>query len=291
VDGGRFGRQSRPVIRSTRSSRAYHAIAKRAKRQPYSRERRAEALALARIAGAEIASERTRIPVQTIRRWMDAAGVQPGADLPQERLEALRDLAEASVVRDLVEGRIRGVQAMTVAGIARRHIAKAEAATTDGSGSAVAAKETFFDWLELLAAESIESEEDIEPTIAAIGDVVTALLLARANAEADPYATAPTGHRAAILSWFSGRPEIEAGDILEWSKTQVLEVIAQHGSLVAWHAFQQAEDAAEKARREAEYAVIEARAAALRAEAEGAIHDAEARARLAAVELSRRPRI
>jgi hypothetical protein len=99
-------------------------MTKRAKRAPYTRERRAEALALARIAGAEVASERTHVPVQTIRRWMDAAGIQPGTSLPQERLEALRDLAEASVTRDLVEGRIRGVQAMTVAGIARRHIGK-----------------------------------------------------------------------------------------------------------------------------------------------------------------------
>jgi transposase-like protein len=99
-------------------------MTKRAKRSPYTRERKAEALALARIAGAEVASERSHIPVQTIRRWMDAAGIQPGADLPQDRLEALRDLAEATVTRDLVEGRVHGVQAMTVAGIARRHIAK-----------------------------------------------------------------------------------------------------------------------------------------------------------------------
>jgi hypothetical protein len=99
-------------------------MTKRAKRPPYSRERKAEALALARIAGAEVASDRTHIPVQSIRRWMDAAGVHPGAELPNERLEALRDLAEASVTADLVAGRIRGVQAMTVAGIARRHIAK-----------------------------------------------------------------------------------------------------------------------------------------------------------------------
>jgi hypothetical protein len=130
---------------------------------------------------------------------MDAAGVQPGADLPQDRLEARRDLAEASVTRDLVEGRIRGVQAMTVAGIARRHIAKSEAATTDGSGSAVAAKERFFDWLEPLAAESVESEGDIEPTIAAIEAVVPDLLLPRANAETDPYAP-PSPHRVAILA-------------------------------------------------------------------------------------------
>ena len=204
-------------------------------------------------------------------------------------LEALRDLAEASVVRDLVEGRIRGVQAMTVAGIARRHIAKAEAATTDGSGSAVAAKERFFDWLEPLAADSVESEEDIAPTIAAIEAVVPDLLLPRANAEADPYGP-PSPHRVAILAWFSGRPEIAAGDVLEWAKAQVLEVIATHGSLAAWHAFRQAEDAAEQVRQEAEYERIAAKAAALRAEAEQASHDADARARRAASELSRRPR-
>jgi hypothetical protein len=99
-------------------------MTKRAKRTPYSRERKAQALALARIAGAEVASDRTHIPVQSIRRWMDAAGIQPGADLPEERLEALRDLAESTVTADLVAGRIHGVQAMTVAGIARRHIAK-----------------------------------------------------------------------------------------------------------------------------------------------------------------------
>lgn len=288
MDRGGFRLPNGPVIRSTRSSRAYHAIAKRAKRQPYSRERRAEALALARIAGAEVASDRTRIPVQTIRRWMDAAGVQPGTDLPQERLEALRDLAEASVTRDLVEGRIRGVQAMTVAGIARRHLEKAQAVSAVASVSAVAAKDAFFDWLEDLAADSIESEEEIEPTIAAIDAIVPDLLLKRANLEADPYASAPTGHRAAILAWFSGRTEVEAGDIIEWSQARVLEVIETHGSLVAWHAFQQSEEERELVTREAEMAEIEARAAALRAEAEGAIHDAELRARQAAAELSRR---
>jgi hypothetical protein len=220
---------------------------------------------------------------------MDAAGVQPGADLPQERLEALRDLAEASVTRDLVEGRIRGVQAMTVAGIARRHLAKAQAVSTVVPASAVAARETFFYWLEDVAADGIESEEEIDATIAAIGAIVTDLLLRRANAEADPYGP-PSPHRVSILAWFSGRSEIPAGDVLDWAKAQVLEVIETHGSIVAWHAFQQAENEAERVRYEAEMTVIEARAAALRAEAEGAIHDFEARARLAAAELSSRPR-
>jgi hypothetical protein len=219
---------------------------------------------------------------------MDAAGVQPGAELPRERLEALRDLAEASVTRDLVEGRIRGVQAMTVAGIARRHLEKAQPVSTVVPVSAVAAKDAFFDWLEGIAAEGLESEEEIEPTIAAIEAIVPDLLLKRANFEADPNASAPTGHRAAILAWFSGRPEVEAGDILEWSQAQVLEVIETHGSLVAWHAFQQAEEESEHVRREAEMAEIEARAAALCKDAKRAIHDAEVTARRAAAELSRR---
>ncbi|HET9754968.1 MAG TPA: hypothetical protein VFP66_00575 [Candidatus Limnocylindrales bacterium] len=291
MDRGRFRPRSRPVIRSTQQSRAYQAIVSRAKRQPYSRERRAEALALARIAGAEVASERTGIPIQTIRRWMDAAGVRPGADLPQERLEALRDLAEASVTRDLVEGRIRGVQAMTVAGIARRHIAKAEAATTDGSGSAVAAYDEFAGWLvDAVVTEPIESEEAFAALEAAIDDVVP-MLLRRANAETDLATQPPSPHRVALLAWHSGRPEIEAGDVLEWAKSTVLEVIAEHGNITAWHAWQQAEDEAEHARREAEYAAIQARAEALKAEADKARLDAEESARLAAAELSRRPRI
>jgi hypothetical protein len=64
-------------------------------------------------------------------------------------------------------------------------------------------------------------------------------------------ASASAGHRAAILAWFRGRTEVEAGDILEWSQAQVLEVIETHGSLVVWHTFQQAEDEAERIRYEA----------------------------------------
>jgi hypothetical protein len=158
-------------------------MSKRAERSPYTRERKGEALALARIAGAEVASERSRIPVQTIRRWMDAAGVQPGAELPQERLEALRDLAEATVTRDLVEGRIHGVQAMTVAGIARRHIAKPSPALTDESAPAVSVRDTFTDWLvDTVAGEAIASEADMEATVEAV-EAVTPWLLQQANAE------------------------------------------------------------------------------------------------------------
>jgi hypothetical protein len=119
---------------------------------------------------------------------MDAASLQPGADLPQERLEALRDLAEASVLRDLVDGRIRGVQAMSVAGIARRHIAKAEAASTVQSASAVAAHDEFVDWLvDTVNTVPIDSEEALEATVAAIDAVFPELLLPRANAEGGPH--------------------------------------------------------------------------------------------------------
>lgn len=256
-------------------------MSKRAKRPPYSRERKAEALALARIAGAEVASERTHIPVQTVRRWMDAAGIQPGAELPQDRLEALRDLAEASVTADLVAGRIREVQAMTVAGIARRHIAK-PAPQLDAS--AVSVRDTFVDWIvDTVPAESLDSEEALTATAAAIDDVRTMLLLRRANAET-PYGPENSPHRRALLAWFSGREEIPAGDILDWSKAQVLEVLETHGSLAAWHAAALADEAAEEAQRKTIAAESRAKAEAARASARTSSLDRETRELLAAAE-------
>jgi hypothetical protein len=231
------------------------------------------------------------IDPRTVRKWSAQAGDRPELDGSAEGWQRLLDLAQSRVVAALAADKVRPKDAAVIAAIAERNLRDLEhqrAAAVDGRGSAVAAKEMFFDWIEQLAAERLESEEEIEPTIAAIEAIVADLLLKRANLEADPYALAPTGHRAAILAWFSGRTEVEAGDVLEWAQAQVREVIETHGSLVAWHAFQQAEDAAEETRRLAEYAVIEARAAALRAEAEGAIHDAEVRARQAAAELSRK---
>ena len=252
-----------------------------------------EAVALAAIVGAEAAAEQLGWNRRSVRKWAEQAGHRPELDGNADAWQRAFDLAHAKVEGFLAIGKASAVAAATIMGIAQRNMRDLERdrRPSPAAESAVAAYDEFTDWLEHLAAERLESEEEIEPTIAAIGAIVRDLLLRRANLEADPYASAPSGHRAAILSWFSGRPEVEAGDILSWAKAQVLEVIEEHGSLVAWHAWQQAEDEAEHARREAEYAVIAARAAALRAEAEQSIHDAEARARLAAAELSRRSKI
>jgi hypothetical protein len=261
-------------------------------RVSYSTAQRREAVALARVSGVEAAAGSLGIDPRTVRKWSAQAGDGPELDGSAEGWQRLLDLAQSRVAVALATDKVRPKDAAVIAAIAERNLRDLEhqcEAAVDGRDSAVAAKEMFFDWIEHLAVERLESEDEIEPTIAAIEAIVPDLLLKRANLEADPYASAPTGHRAAILAWFSGRTEIPAGDVLEWAKTQVLEVIETHGSIVAWHAFQQAEDAAERVRFEAEMVAIEARAAALRAEAEQGIHDAEAKARRAAAELSRRP--
>lgn len=34
-----------------------------------------------------------------------------------------------------------------------------------------------------------------------------------------------------MLAWFSDRPEIPAGDVLEWAREQTDAILAEHGSL------------------------------------------------------------
>ncbi|HET9755289.1 MAG TPA: hypothetical protein VFP66_02205 [Candidatus Limnocylindrales bacterium] len=187
----------------------------------------------------------------------------------------------------LASGKASAVTAATIMGIAQRNLRNLERqrrTSVDSSASAVAAHDEFADWLaDTVGTEPIESEEALEASVAAIRAVVPDLLLPRANAEADSYGP-PSSHRVAILAWFSKRPEVEAGDVLQWAQQQVLEVIETHGSLVAWHTWQKAEDEAEHARREAEYAEIRAKAEALKAESRQASFDNETKALLAAAE-------
>jgi hypothetical protein len=151
---------------------------------------------------------------------------------------------------------------MVVAGIARRHIGKTEAAGADGTGSAVDAREAFIAWLldtlPELQVETVPAEDEaaIDTHVDGLETAIRAFvpeLLRRANAELSPDRpehNPPGSYRIAMLAWFSGRTEIPAGDILEWSKAQVLEVIETHGSLVAWHAWRRTEDAREVQRDE-----------------------------------------
>jgi hypothetical protein len=54
-------------------------------------------------------------------------------------------------------------------------------------------------------------------------------------------------HRQAMLAWFSGRPEIPAGDVLPWAQVQTRTLLAEHGSLRdlrEWRVRREAEDRA-----------------------------------------------
>lgn len=208
-------------------------MSKRAKRPPYSRERKAHALALARIAGAEVASERTHIPVQSIRRWMDAAGVQPGADLPQERLEALRDLAEASVTADLVAGRIRGVQAMTVAGIARRHIAKPQPPGEPEEGAAM--------------REAIDELEGILTARYPGADLPECLSILLAHewlngTPTEPDYDSPTAEDVRVDGTATTAVEMSGEEVIASWLATLDALVKDHGSIHAAREWQRAED-------------------------------------------------
>jgi hypothetical protein len=236
---------------------------------------------LARVAGAEAAGQSLGIDPRTIRRWAAQAGDAPELDGSAEGWQRLLDLAQSRVAVALTADKVRPKDAAVIAGIAERNLRRP---APDVQTSAIAAKETFVDWLvDTVSAEPVESEEAFATLEAAIDDVVP-MLLRRANAETDLATQPPSPHRVALLAWHSGRPEIEAGDVLEWAQRQVLEVIETHGSLTAWHEFQQAEDEAEHARQEAEYARLAAKAEALKAESRQASLDSETRALLAAAE-------
>jgi hypothetical protein len=139
---------------------------------------------------------------------------------------------------------VNDVQLSTVAAIAKRNIDKPSTAVP---ASAVAARDLFTDQL----VESLPdvTEENFDALDGACGRVLRHLVR-RANAE--PYQP----HRPAILAWFSGDPDTEAGDVLDWAQREVARILPDHGSLLAWHERETARDAAE--------AVIAARADVLR---------------------------
>jgi transposase-like protein len=267
----------------------------------YSDAQKREAVALARVMGADSAAASLHIDPRTVRKWSAQAGHGPELDGSAEGWQRLLDLAQSRVAVALAADKVRPKDAAVIAAIAERNLRQLEARSwIVDEPSSVDAREAFFGWvIETLPdmPAYLEDQAAIEAYVNQLADAIGSLspeLLRRANAELAPDRAVhnPEGsHRLALLAWFSGRPEIPAGDILEWAKAQVLEVIEQHGSLVAWHAFQQAEDEAEQVRRVAEYAANRVRAEALKAEADKARLDAEARARLAAAELSRSPRI
>lgn len=216
----------------------------------------AEMVALARLVGAEAAAQGRNVTPGTIRKWMARDGHSPAPTLPMDRLEAIAAATIAGVEKDLAEGRLTTVQRATVHGIMRRVIRdeRKAARQSDELDSAIAARDRFADWI--LDAEIFEDGADADECVSAIRFLMSPGLLVLANREAgrdgpewDPDNLSP--HRRALLAWHSGRPEVPAGDVLEWAQEQTLALVKEHGGLVAWHRWRLDQDAAEKAEREA----------------------------------------
>lgn len=201
-------------------------------RVTYSDAQRREAVALARVIGAEAASKQLGIGGKdTVRGWMLAAGDPPELQGSAEGWSRLLDLAQSKAEADLASGKLSAVQAASIAGIAERNLREiAKSKPEQAATSAVVAREGFYDWL--VDTLTIPPPDDW-PAVESAVDHIQRELLVRANAE--PYQP----HRTAMLAWFSGN-EREAGDILEWAQGQVADLIATHGSLVAWERWRQA---------------------------------------------------
>jgi transposase-like protein len=89
----------------------------------YSFAFKAEAIALGRVLGAEVASAQLGIGGrETLRRWMEAAGDPPELQGAPGQWQRLFDLAQARAEAVLASGKLSVVQLATVMGIAQRNI-------------------------------------------------------------------------------------------------------------------------------------------------------------------------
>lgn len=99
-------------------------------RVTYSEAQRREAVALARVIGADAASKSLGIGGKdTVRRWLADAGDAPALRGSADGWTKLLDVAQAKALADLVGGKLSAVQAATIAAISERNlrdIAKAE---------------------------------------------------------------------------------------------------------------------------------------------------------------------
>lgn len=176
--------------------------------------------------GAESAGKQLHIDPRTIRKWMGQAGAPPELDGDAGTWQRLFELALARTEAALASGKLSATATATIAGIAQRNLEKVRDRPAPPQ-SAVAARDAFYDWLAEGAAEAMGSnptEEDLDATIDAI-ESMNPMLLVRANAEPGQ------PHRQAMLAWFSGRPEIPAGEALPWAQDQTRALLAEHGSL------------------------------------------------------------
>ena len=196
-------------------------------RRSYSPAQQAEAVALARSGGAELAATQTGMGVRYVRKLLEMAGDPPELDGTADGWQRLLTLAQAKVESALLNPKLHPATAATIAGIAERNLAKLRDRPTPPD-SAVAAREGFFDWMaETLPADDATTMDRVWDAVASLP---SNLLIIRANAEPG------MPHRTAILAWHSGRDDVAADGVLEWAKDQVGEMLAEHGTILAWQA-------------------------------------------------------
>ena len=112
----------------------------------YSEARKAEAVALADVMGADEAGKRLGIDPRTIRGWAQQLGRRPELDVPADELEPVYRLALARVTTEITEGKIRGPQLATVLGIMRDKLDRARSRRPEVAEPTIA--ERFVDALE-----------------------------------------------------------------------------------------------------------------------------------------------
>jgi hypothetical protein len=92
-------------------------------RKRYTPEQMREAVALARVASAEVAAETLGMDVRTVRKWLSAAGDPPELQGSASQWSQALELAQAKLSAKLASGKVTAVQLATVAGIAERNLA------------------------------------------------------------------------------------------------------------------------------------------------------------------------
>src|SRR6188472_3971409 len=88
----------------------------------HSPELRAEAIALARVMGAEAAGKQLGIDHRRIVVWAQETGQPLGLELPASTWEILRDLAVTKTTSLIASGKANAVTVATIAGIAQRNV-------------------------------------------------------------------------------------------------------------------------------------------------------------------------
>lgn len=88
----------------------------------YSPAQKIEAVALARVVGAEAAADEMALDPRTVRKWQAEAGVPPSLDVEGGTWQALHDLAVAKTTSAVASGKLPVRTVAIIAGIAARNL-------------------------------------------------------------------------------------------------------------------------------------------------------------------------